>query len=168
MLNREPYDPITDEHVAAYRRDGAVALRRAFDPEWIELLAEGVARNIAEPSRFAHVYSSQGAPGFFFGDYCSWEHLEEYRRFLTDSPAALVAQRMMNSTKVNLFHEHVLVKEPGTAERTPWHHDQPYWTGDDARFVRRDGYMSPPFDEVTLEPGDVMDCDTFPVILPCP
>ena len=42
------------------------------------------------------------------------------------------------------------------------------WTGDDARFVRRDGYMSPPFDEVTLEPGDVMDCDTFPVILPCP
>ena len=81
MLNREPYDPITDEHVAAYRRDGAVALRRVFDPEWIELLAEGVARNIAEPSRFAHVYTTEGAPGFFFGDYCSWDSRRGQARY---------------------------------------------------------------------------------------
>ena len=33
----------------------------------------------------------------------------------------------MGSAKVNLYHEHVLVKEPGTKERTPWHHDQPYY-----------------------------------------
>ena len=175
----------------------------------------------------------------------------------------------MSSEKVNLFHEHVLVKEPGTAEPTPWHHDQPYWvvdgkqvmsiwipldpvardsavefiagshrwgkwftpksfssqadhdsregasvpdveadrdqysiigwdlepgdcvafhaltlhgapgnqslqnrrravalrfTGDDARFVRRDGYMSPPFPDVTVHPGNVMDSDDFPVL----
>ena len=39
----------------------------------------------------------------------------------------------MGSAKVNLFHEHVLVKEPGTQDRTPWHHDQPYYcvNGDD-------------------------------------
>ena len=35
---------------------------------------------------------------------------------------------LMQSRKVNLFHEHVLVKEPGTEEPTPWHNDQPYWT----------------------------------------
>ena len=31
------------------------------------------------------------------------------------------------------YHEHVLVKEPGTAARTPWHHDQSYYPvdGDD-------------------------------------
>jgi ectoine hydroxylase-related dioxygenase (phytanoyl-CoA dioxygenase family) len=33
----------------------------------------------------------------------------------------------MRSGKINLFHEHVLVKEPGTAEPTPWHHDLPYY-----------------------------------------
>ena len=33
----------------------------------------------------------------------------------------------MTSQKVNLFHEHILVKEPGTLDRTPWHHDQPYY-----------------------------------------
>jgi ectoine hydroxylase-related dioxygenase (phytanoyl-CoA dioxygenase family) len=40
-------------------------------------------------------------------------------------------------------------------------------TGDDARFVRRDGYMSPPFPDVTLAPGDPMDCETFPRVWPC-
>src|SRR3546814_7685428 len=33
----------------------------------------------------------------------------------------------MESTKVNFFYDQLLVKEPGTAERTPWHQDQPYW-----------------------------------------
>ena len=33
----------------------------------------------------------------------------------------------MNSKKVNLFHEHVLIKEPGATKKTPWHQDQPYY-----------------------------------------
>lgn len=39
----------------------------------------------------------------------------------------------MGATRVNLLHEHVPVKEPGTLEETPWHHDQPYWTVDGAQ-----------------------------------
>ena len=33
----------------------------------------------------------------------------------------------MQSDTVRIFHEHVLVKEPGTTQKTPWHHDQPYY-----------------------------------------
>ena len=29
--------------------------------------------------------------------------------------------------QVRFFHEHALVKEPGTSEITPWHHDEPYY-----------------------------------------
>ena len=36
----------------------------------------------------------------------------------------------MESKSARFFHEHVLVKEPGTAEATPWHHDQPYYSMD--------------------------------------
>ena len=39
------------------------------------------------------------------------------------------------------------------------------FTGDDARFVRRSGEMSPPFPDVPLKPGDKLDCKTFPVLL---
>ena len=41
-----------------------------------------------------------------------------------------VAARLMGSRTARFFHEHVLVKEPGATERTPWHHDQPYYPVD--------------------------------------
>ncbi len=270
-MNREPLQPITEDEVEAFARDGATVLRGVFDQEWIELLAAGVARNLAEPGRFAHHYTDADQPGGFFGDYCNWDRIEEYRRVAFDSPAPMIAARMMRSEKVNLFHEHVLVKEAATPNPTPWHHDQPYWTvdgeqvcstwipldpvprdtcveyiagshrwgkwftpkrfvdlqdhdtdegepvpdidahradytilawdlepgdciafhaltlhgapgnnsptnrrravalrwtGDDARFARRAGYMSPPFEEVPLKPGAPMDCATFPRVWP--
>lgn len=33
----------------------------------------------------------------------------------------------MQSASVTLYHDHVLVKEPRTRQRTPWHQDQPYY-----------------------------------------
>ena len=33
----------------------------------------------------------------------------------------------MRSNKVQMFHDHVLVKEPGTSKPTPWHQDAPYY-----------------------------------------
>ena len=108
--------------------DGVVCLRQVFDPHWIVLLASGVERNLAEPSPLAKRYTPDGKPGLFLGDYCSWRRIPEYRDFLLNSPAAALAGQFMRSRKINLFHEHVLVKEPGTLEPTPWHHDLPYWT----------------------------------------
>ncbi len=115
-----------------YERDGAVCVRRAFAPDWLALLERGVEANLAQPGPAARRYTPQGSPGMFFGDYCNWQRIPEYRAFLAASPAAAIAGTLMRSRKVNLFHEHVLVKEPGTREATPWHHDQPYWTVDGA------------------------------------
>lgn len=121
---------IADADIAAYDADGAVVLRGVFAPAWIETLRAGVERNLREPSPLAKRYTPDGRPGMFFGDYCSWRRIPEYEDFLRRSPAGAVAGALMRSRKVNLFHEHVLVKEPGTTEPTPWHHDQPYWTVD--------------------------------------
>ena len=63
----------------------------------------------------------------FFGDYCNWQRIDGYRDFVLFSPAAGIAKILMGSDKVNFFHEHVLVKSPGTDEPTPWHHDHPYY-----------------------------------------
>ncbi|MFO0404653.1 MAG: phytanoyl-CoA dioxygenase family protein, partial [Alphaproteobacteria bacterium] len=114
--------------IADYDRNGAVVIRGAFAPHWVELLAAGVERNLQEPGPFGKRYTPEGKPGMFFGDYCSWQRIAEYEAFLRHSPAAAIAGALMQSGKVNLFHEHVLVKEPGTEEPTPWHNDQPYWT----------------------------------------
>jgi ectoine hydroxylase-related dioxygenase (phytanoyl-CoA dioxygenase family) len=36
----------------------------------------------------------------------------------------------MGTEQVRLYHDHVLVKEPGTRQRTPWHQDLPYYNVD--------------------------------------
>jgi len=36
----------------------------------------------------------------------------------------------MGGSSVRLFHDHMLVKEPGTKAETPWHQDQPYYNVD--------------------------------------
>ena len=38
------------------------------------------------------------------------------------------------------------------------------FTGDDVRYIRRKGEMSPPFPDVQLEEGQPIDCATFPQI----
>ena len=253
----------------AFARDGVVKLSGVFDEQWIALLREAVDTNIAEPGPHARHYTPEGSTGFFFGDYCNWRRIDGYRKFAFESPAAAIAAELLGASKINFFHEHILVKGPNTQERTPWHHDQPYWvvdgaqacslwipldpvpremgvefvagshrsggwyapksfsteqdhpgnegetvpdidarrdefdlrsfsvepgdciafhaltihgapgnassnarrravamrfTGDDARFVRRDGYMSPPFEDVTLPIGAPMDSEHFPVV----
>jgi hypothetical protein len=40
------------------------------------------------------------------------------------------------------------------------------WFGDDARFARRPDVTSPPFPELTLQPGDRLDTPLFPVVWP--
>ena len=48
-------------------------------------------------------------------------------RFIRESPAAEIAAEIIGGRHVRLYHDHVLVKEPGTRQRTPWHQDLPYY-----------------------------------------
>ena len=50
-------------------------------------------------------------------------------------PALEESARVMGASKVNFFYDQLLVKEPGTRERTPWHHDQPYYPIDGEQIV---------------------------------
>jgi len=113
--------------VSAFQEAGVTVLRNAIPGAWIEKLRSGLAYNMATPGPYTRCYTKEGKPGGFFGDYCNWDRIEEYKSFFFESPAASIAADLMQSSKVNLFHEHVLVKEPRTEDKTPWHHDQPYY-----------------------------------------
>ena len=118
---------ITESDIATYERDGVVCLRGAFGADWLALLADGVERAMAAPGPHAEEYTAPGKPGRFFGDLDLWQRHDAFRRFVFESPGARIAATLMCSSKVNFFYDQLLVKEPGTAERTPWHQDQPYW-----------------------------------------
>jgi ectoine hydroxylase-related dioxygenase (phytanoyl-CoA dioxygenase family) len=118
--------PMTEAEVAAFQKDGVLCLRGAF-ADWVESLAAGVAENEAHPSRFAGDSVTGSDSGRFFDDYCNWQRIPQYRDFVLHSPAAEIAARATRSSSIRIFHEHVLIKEPGTTKKTPWHHDLPYY-----------------------------------------
>ncbi|MDE2305187.1 MAG: phytanoyl-CoA dioxygenase family protein [Gammaproteobacteria bacterium] len=120
-------DIAVDENlVEAFERDGAVLIRGLFAP-WVECLREGVARNMAEPGPYAAENLKPGEAGRFFDDYCNWTRIGQFERVVRDPRVAEVAATLMRSDRVQMFHDHVLVKEPGTTKATPWHQDAPYY-----------------------------------------
>ncbi|MCY4222159.1 MAG: phytanoyl-CoA dioxygenase family protein [Thiotrichales bacterium] len=125
---------IDDATVEAFRRDGVVHLPGVF-ADWVDVLRAGVERNMASPGPYTREYEPEGSDGYFFGDYCNWARIPEYREFVLRSGAAALAARLMDSSTARFFHEHVLVKEPRTESRTPWHHDLPYYCIDGTQTV---------------------------------
>ena len=118
---------VSESDVRAFERDGAIAIRGAFERGWLERLALGVEENFAAPGPGSTRYTPQGKPGGFYDDYCNWARIPAYREFVLESPAGEIAGRLTQSSQVRIYHEHVLIKEPGTLEVTPWHHDLPYY-----------------------------------------
>ena len=254
-----------------FQNNGVVLLKKIIDQKWIEELRKGIEYNFQNPSEYKCVYEEVDDKEIFYDDYCNWQKIKEYKNFIFNSNIAKIAGSLMQSNKVNLFHEHVLIKEKGSKKRTPWHQDQGYYcvqgkdnvsiwipldkidinssmefilgshkwnkiflptkfkgydydhkddefekipdiesnrdnykiisfecdigdaiafnyatihaaygnksknrrrafslrfTGDDARYIKRKGEMSPPFPDVKLNNNDVLDSNTFPVLIP--
>ena len=116
--------------VDRFQRDGVIHLSGLFEPEWLEAIAVAIEENLAHPSPYAEFLTEEGEDGGFFDDYLNWQRLKSLRDYVYHSPAAAVAGRLMQSSKVSFYHEHVLVKFPGAQKETPWHHDQPYYPVD--------------------------------------
>ncbi|WP_370163044.1 phytanoyl-CoA dioxygenase family protein [Limimaricola soesokkakensis] len=125
---------ITQTHIDSFQRDGVVLIRGLF-ADHVEVLRDGVARNMAEPGEYAAENLKEGEGGRFFDDYCNWHRIPEFEHVIRTSPAAAVAADLMRSQRVQLFHDHVLVKEPGTSKPTPWHQDGPYYFVDGQQTV---------------------------------
>jgi ectoine hydroxylase-related dioxygenase (phytanoyl-CoA dioxygenase family) len=135
----------------AFRRDGAVCVRGAFSAEEVALVERGIERNLAAPSPRALVASRPDDPGRFVEDFCNWQQIPEYEEFVGRSPAAAIAGALMGSERVRLYHDHLLVKEPGTSQRTPWHQDQPYYNVEGAQTCSMWMPVDPVAREATLE-----------------
>ena len=120
--------------IDAYQRDGAVLVRGLFK-DWIDEIAAGIEQNMAEPGPYAAENLTDGERGRFFDDYCNWTRIAPFEQVIRSSPAADVAAQLMGSGQAQFFHDHVLVKEPGTTKATPWHQDGPYYFVDGQQTV---------------------------------
>lgn len=117
---------ISAREIADFRSKGAVVIR-GLVADHVDQLRAGVARNMADPGPYAAENTASGEAGRFWDDYCNWQRIPEFEAVIRTSPMAAVAAELMASDTVQMFHDHVLVKEPGTSKPTPWHQDGPYY-----------------------------------------
>jgi ectoine hydroxylase-related dioxygenase (phytanoyl-CoA dioxygenase family) len=135
----------------SFRRDGACVVRGLLDDAELARLEEAVERNIAEPSDRAIEGGGENGSGRFFEDFRNWARIPGYEAVIRGSRLGEVAARLMGSGGVRLHHDHLLVKEPGTTIRTPWHQDQPFYNIDGFQTVSFWIPLDPVPRESTLE-----------------
>jgi ectoine hydroxylase-related dioxygenase (phytanoyl-CoA dioxygenase family) len=122
--------PAAGALAAAYDRDGVVCVRSVLDAGQVAAAARGIEAVLASPGPLTLVASGTDDPGAFTEDFCRWREIPEIEQLARHSRAPAIAAALMATQQVRFYHDHVLVKEGGTRQRTPWHQDQPYYNVD--------------------------------------
>jgi hypothetical protein len=120
-------DVVTREQLETFDADGVVKIPGAIDPAWIDPLLELASRQLASPSRWVTDSNRGASTARLFTDRYLWRDEPMVRRFVFESGVAGLAGRLLATREVRFYFDHLLVKQPGTAEPTPWHQDIPYW-----------------------------------------
>lgn len=108
---------ITEAQAEEYAEKGAICVRGLISADWVERMRDAVARALArEPAESSLVTRHS----LFAQD-------DEVRDYVLHSPAAEIARQLMRSRSVRYYFDQIFVKEPGTAQPTPWHQDVSYW-----------------------------------------
>ncbi len=125
---------LTQEEVAAYHRDGVLVVRGVLSPEEVEVARSAVAQVLERAGMLAQVASGVDDPGRFVEDFRRWQEIPELERLALHSRVPAYAAELLSpwadAGPVRFYHDHILVKEGGTTQRTPWHQDQPYYNVD--------------------------------------
>ena len=117
---------LSPKQVNTYQTEGVVLLRGLF-LQHVERLRKGVEINFKTPGQYASKNEKVGETGLFFDDYCNWTRIPQFQEVIEDPTIINTAGRLMGSSRVQMFHDHVLIKEPHTSMETPWHSDAPYY-----------------------------------------
>ena len=116
---------LSQQQINDYQKNGAIVIKDIFK-DWIEPLRNGFQTVLDNPSKHGRENVSKNN-GRFFEDYCNWERVKEFKNCMFNSVAAQIVAEATNSKSIQIFHDHLFIKEPGTSKETPWHQDMPYY-----------------------------------------
>ena len=107
---------LSDKQINDYQNDGVIIIKDVFK-DWIEPLRKGFQKVLDNPSKHGRENATD-EKGRFFEDYCNWKRIEEFKDCLYNSPGAQIVAEATNSKFIQIFHEHIFIKDPGTSKET--------------------------------------------------
>lgn len=118
---------LSEHEIEEYRTKGHVLIRGVCLSHEIEAyryaILEAVRRLNTERRRLEDRDTYGRA---FLQTLNLWTHDEACRQFVISRRFAEIAAKLMNVSRVRLYHDQALFKEPSSGY-TPWHQDQHYW-----------------------------------------
>lgn len=166
-----PLRAVTDDELATFERDGVVCLRSILPVDEVLAMAGPIDAMLAtdeaaDLSAMADALEAgagaarlvddrvgaDGTPrGRFLAGTDHWCVHAEFEHFALESAVPAVVAQLLRSDHVWLYEDSVLVKEPGTQERTGFHVDMAYFHLDGDRVCT----TWVPLDEVDASTGAV-------------
>lgn len=142
-----PTRSVTQDEIETFWRDGVVCLRSILPVAFVQSMADPIEDALASPamadlSEMADALEAgagatrniddsvvaTGAPrGHFKAGTDHWLIQDEFRDFALRSPLPEIVASLLQSSEVRLYEDSVLVKEPGTQEKTGFHQDMAYF-----------------------------------------
>ena len=116
---------LSQQQIDDYQNNGALIIKGIFK-DWIEPLRNGFQKVVDKPSVHGRENVNE-KDGRFFEDYCNWERIKEFKDCMFNSLAAQIVAEVTSSKSIQIFHDHLFIKEPRTNKETPWHQDMPYY-----------------------------------------
>jgi len=118
---------VSPADVAAFRRDGAVALKGVFASDWLDKLRVGIDADMADPTpNFTRHTKDPDEPGYF-EDFWAWDQVPQFEDFVRNSPCAALAAQFLDAPSVNLVMDNWFLREAGSSSRPPFHQDLAYF-----------------------------------------
>lgn len=117
---------VNEKDIIDFKNNGVVCLRDVLDDFWVDRMRTAVDRITENPGPMRESYYPD-RPGDFFSEKFMWTFDDDFRAYVFESPAAAVVGRLMQTSILNFFYDHLLVKEPNTNSATEWHQDTNFW-----------------------------------------
>jgi ectoine hydroxylase-related dioxygenase (phytanoyl-CoA dioxygenase family) len=131
--------PLTSLQVERFGREGYLVLRRLLPPELVDACLRPAVRRameLAGPTALERREQDRGtersaAARAFTQRVNLWRLDTAVHDLVLSRRLGSVAAQLLAVSRVRLYHDQALVKEPGGGP-TPWHQDQVYWPLDGA------------------------------------
>jgi ectoine hydroxylase len=124
---------LTDDHVAAYNRDGYVLLTDVFNPAEVRAMIQEVegGERVATHTRGNEDTSGRKAR------LAIWHELgDDIWAAASTCPRVVSPVRILLGEEIAFFHGKVMLKEAGTGGAWEWHQDYGYWYNQGFAFPR--------------------------------
>ena len=128
----ETEDYAGGEAISAYKHDGVVCLRGVFDQKWLNIIEAGIDQYFSgkrPDGDAANVeVKHDGDSGIFRYATSMWKHIDAFREIIFESHAPDLFGSILETKRLNLYYDFLLIKEPGCKKAvTPWHQDHSYY-----------------------------------------